>query len=100
MRASPTIANNCILASLIGLLAFACFGFTQSPAAPETRQPIAIQFSFDRPIDASASPLVLASVSGLFGSERLAVATQIASRSQEPACAVLESRHAVPPDGI
>src|SRR2546430_17540754 len=83
MRANPTIANNCILASLIGLLAFACFGFPQSPAAPETRQPIAIQISFDRPIDASASPFVLASVSGLFGSEGLAGTTHIDSRSEE-----------------
>src|SRR5713226_2014754 len=83
MRASPTIANSCILASLTGLLGFACLGFTQSPAAPEIRQPIAIQFSFDRPIDASAAPFVLASVSGLFSSEGLAVTTNIASGSRD-----------------
>src|SRR5713226_4525584 len=83
MRASPTIATRCILASLIGLLGFACFGFTKSPAAPEIRQPIAIQFSFDRPIDASAAPFVLASVSGLFSSEGLAVTTNIASGSRD-----------------
>jgi NitT/TauT family transport system substrate-binding protein len=79
MRASPTIANSCILASLTGLLGFVCFGFTQSPAAPEIRQPIAILFSLDRPIDASAAPFVLASSRGLFGSEGLAVTTNIAS---------------------
>src|SRR5882724_10860814 len=83
MRASPTIANSCILASLIGLLGFACFGFTQSPAAPEIRQPIAIQFSFDRPIDASAAPFVLASAGGLFSLEGLAVTTNIASGSKD-----------------
>src|SRR6266436_5917808 len=83
MRASPTIANSCILASLIGLLGFACLGFTQIPAAPEIRQPIAIQFSFDRPIDASAAPFVLASVGGLFSLEGLAVTTNIASGSKD-----------------
>src|SRR5258707_18820 len=81
MRASPTIAYSCILACLTSLLAFACFG--EGRAAPEIRPPIAIQFSLDRPIDASAAPFVLASVSGLFSSEGLAVTTNIASGSKE-----------------
>ena len=79
----PTIAVRCILASLMGLLAFACFGVTASRAAGEVRRPIAIQFSFDRPIDASAAPFVLASVNGLFSSEGLAVTTNIASGSRD-----------------
>src|SRR6267142_6783540 len=79
MRASPTIANSCILASLTGLLAFACFGVTGSRAQGELRPPTAILFSLDRPIDASAAPFVLASSRGLFGSEGLAVTTNIAS---------------------
>jgi NitT/TauT family transport system substrate-binding protein len=79
MRASPTIATSCVLASLTGLLVFACFGAPQSRAAGETRPPIAILFSLDRPIDASAAPFVLASSRGLFGSEGLAVTTNIAS---------------------
>jgi NitT/TauT family transport system substrate-binding protein len=83
MRASPTIAVRCILASLMGLSAFACLGVTPSRAAGEGRPPIAIQFSFDRPIDASAAPFVLASVSGLFSSEGLAVTTNIASGSTD-----------------
>src|SRR5467141_1945030 len=79
MRASPTIANSCILASLTGLLAFACFGVTGSRAQGEVRPPTAILLSLDRPIDASAAPFVLASSRGLFGSEGLAVTTNIAS---------------------
>src|SRR6202140_681071 len=79
MRASPTIATSCVLASLTGLLVFACFGDPQSRAAGETRPPIAIQLSFDRPIDASAAPFVLASSRGLFGSEGLAVTPHVAN---------------------
>ena len=79
MRVNQTIALRYLLASLIGLLGLGCFGTGKSQAADETRQPIAIQFSFDRPIDASAASFVLASSRGLFGSEGLAVATNIAS---------------------
>ena len=49
----------------------------------EARQPIAIQFSLDRPIDAGAAPFVLASVNGLFSAEGLAVTTNIASGSAD-----------------
>ena len=37
------------------------------PAADPETQPTAIQFSFDRPINASAAPFVLAAADGLFG---------------------------------
>jgi NitT/TauT family transport system substrate-binding protein len=83
MRASQTIAVRCFLASLMGLLGFACAGAEKSRAAEEVRRPIAIQFSFDRPLDASAAPLVLASVSGLFSAEGLAVSTDIAGGSPD-----------------
>jgi NitT/TauT family transport system substrate-binding protein len=83
MRVSQTIAGRVFLASLIGLLGFANFAPGESRAADEVRQPIAIQFSFDRPIDASAAPFVLASSSGLFSSEGLAVTTNIASGSPD-----------------
>src|SRR5258708_8845064 len=79
MRASPTIANSLILAWLTGLLAVACVGVTGSRAEGDVRPPTAILFSLDRPIDASAAPFVLASSRGLFGSEGLAVTTNIAS---------------------
>src|SRR6202140_1272601 len=80
MRVNPTIAVRCFLALLIGLPGFAC---VVSRAAGQTRPPIAIQFSRDRPIDASAAPFVMASVSGLFSSEGLAVSTNIASGSPD-----------------
>jgi NitT/TauT family transport system substrate-binding protein len=83
MRVNPTIAVRCILALLTGLLALACFDAGEGRAQGEARQPVAIQFSFDRPIDAGAAPFLLASVRGLFGSEGLAVTTSIASGSPD-----------------
>jgi NitT/TauT family transport system substrate-binding protein len=81
MRANSTIAGCCFLASLTGLLVFACFA--DSRAAEEARQPVAIRFSFDRPINAVAAPFVLAAVDGLYGSEGLAVTTNTASGSPD-----------------
>jgi len=79
MRVSPTIAVRCISALLTGLLGLACFGANEGRAQAEPRQPI--RFAFDRPIDAGASPVLLASASGLFSSEGLAVTTDIAPRA-------------------
>jgi NitT/TauT family transport system substrate-binding protein len=83
MRASSTIAFHCFLASFIGLLGIALIGAEKSQAANDTRPPVAIQFSFDRPIDGSAAPFVLASARGLFGSEGLAVTTDVADGSPD-----------------
>src|SRR5579859_3898955 len=60
MPASQTIAVRYFLASLMGLIGLAFVGTEQCRAADEVRQPIAIRFSFDRPIDASVAPFVLA----------------------------------------
>jgi NitT/TauT family transport system substrate-binding protein len=79
MRVISTNAIRCILALLIGLGAVAWAGV--AAAADEPRQPIAIQFTLDRPVDAAAAPFVMAGVSGLFSSEGLAVTTNIASGS-------------------
>src|SRR3990170_8210486 len=79
MRINPSIAGSWFLASLMGLLLFAQLAVGQSRAADETRQPVAIQFSFDRPIDGSAAPFMMAATQGLFSSEGLAVTTHIAS---------------------
>jgi NitT/TauT family transport system substrate-binding protein len=76
MRANRTIVARCILASLASLLGLASLG-----AADENRQPIAIQFSFDRPINASVAPFILAAGDGLFASEGLAVTTDVAGGS-------------------
>jgi len=83
MRVNRIIAARWFLASLLGLLVLASFGPGESRAADEVRPPVAIQFSLDRPIDAGAAPFVMASASGLFGSEGLAVSTNIASGSQD-----------------
>ena len=60
-------------------LSLACIGAQTGRAADETAPPTAIQFSLDRPLDASDAPFVLASSRGLFRAEGLAVATKIAS---------------------
>jgi NitT/TauT family transport system substrate-binding protein len=83
MRVNQTIAARCLLASLIGLLVLAGFGPGESFAAGEARQPVAIQFSLDRPIDASAAPFLMAAANGLFSSEGLAVTINIASGSTD-----------------
>jgi NitT/TauT family transport system substrate-binding protein len=83
MRASQAIATRFSLALLAGLLGIACLGAGESPAAGEVRQPIAIQFSLDRPIEAGAAPFIMAATDGLFGSEGLAVATNIANGSPD-----------------
>ena len=84
MRAKSTNAVRCFLTLLPGLfgLGFGLgFGAGESRAADETRPPVAVQFSLDRPIDAGAAPFVLAASRGLFGSEGLAVNTNIANGS-------------------
>ena len=79
MRVSQTISISRVLVFVTGLLACVCFGIAESRAAGETRQPIAIQFSLDRPINAGAAPFVLAATDGLFGSEGLAVTIDVAN---------------------
>jgi NitT/TauT family transport system substrate-binding protein len=82
MRVSQTIAIRCILALLTGL-GLMCVDVAPSPAAGENHQPVAVQFSFDRPINASVAPFVLAASDGLFGAEGLAVTTNVASGSPD-----------------
>jgi NitT/TauT family transport system substrate-binding protein len=77
------MAVRCLLALFLSLFGFACFGTGQSLAADESRPTTAIRFSLDRPIDAGAAPFVLAASDGLFGSEGLAVTTNIASGSPD-----------------
>ena len=74
-------ADRPLLVGFVGLL----FGFGTGAgrAADDVRQPIAIQFSLDRPLDAGAAPFVMASARGLFGAEGLAVATNVASGSPD-----------------
>jgi NitT/TauT family transport system substrate-binding protein len=83
MRANQTIVARYALASLIGLLVLVCLGAADGLAADENRQPVAIELSFDRPINASVAPFILAMADGLFGSEGLAVTTDVASGSPD-----------------
>src|SRR3954451_23824832 len=52
MRVSRTIAA----ALLAGLFGLSCFAVGELRAQGEARQPVPIQFSLDRPIDAGAAP--------------------------------------------
>jgi NitT/TauT family transport system substrate-binding protein len=79
MRVTPTIALPFVLALLTGQSGLAGNGRAEG----EVRPPLAIQFSLDRPLDAGAAPFVLAASRGLFGSEGLAVTTNIASGSPD-----------------
>ncbi len=65
------------------VLGLACIGTPAGRAADEPRTPTAIQFTLDRPLDASDAPFVLASARGLFRAEGLAVATNIAAGSPD-----------------
>jgi NitT/TauT family transport system substrate-binding protein len=73
MRVNRANRIRCILTSLLGLAGIACWAAGESRAAGEARQPVAIQFSLDRPMDAAAAPFLMAATSGLFGAEGLAV---------------------------
>ena len=83
MRVNQIIAARRILAFLTGLSVFVCLGAGASRAADDARPPIAIQFSYDRPLDASATPFVVAASRGLFGAEGLAGATNVAGGSPD-----------------
>src|SRR3954470_10169801 len=76
MRVNRTNAIRFILALTTGLWGAVC---------PQVRaaDPVAIQFSLDRPIDAVAAPLVMAQTSGLFSAEGLAVTISAGTSAQE-----------------
>jgi NitT/TauT family transport system substrate-binding protein len=83
MRITKTIVVRCMSASLSGLIALTCLDTGMSRAAEQARQPLAIRFSFDRPLEASIAPFVMALDHGLFNAEGLAVTTDIASGSPD-----------------
>jgi NitT/TauT family transport system substrate-binding protein len=74
------------------VLSLACIGAQPGRAAGEPAPPAAIQFTLDRPLDASDAPFVLASTRGLFRSENLAVATNIATGPQDAIARVASGR--------
>ena len=64
-------------------LSLVCAFAQASQAAGENQPQTAVQFTLDRPLDAGVAPFVLASARGLFRSEGLAVATNIAAGSPD-----------------
>jgi NitT/TauT family transport system substrate-binding protein len=58
-------------------------GATRARAQDDGRPQVTIQFSLDRPIDAIATPFVLATARGLFHAEGLNVATNVAGGTRE-----------------
>jgi NitT/TauT family transport system substrate-binding protein len=82
MRVTSSIAIRRFLTRfpvwVMTMLSLACLGVA-GRAAGEPAPPTAIQFTLDRPLDASAAPFVLASIRGLFRAEGLAVGTNIAN---------------------
>jgi NitT/TauT family transport system substrate-binding protein len=82
MRANRLHAFYCLSALLAGLVACAWSGIAASRAAQDQR-PVSVQLSFDRPLDASMAPFVLAADRGLFGAEGLSVRMNLADGSPE-----------------
>jgi NitT/TauT family transport system substrate-binding protein len=63
---------------LAQIIAVGCVGTSIGAWADEAGRPVAIQFAFDRPLDASMAPFVLAASRGLFNAEGIAVTTMVA----------------------
>jgi NitT/TauT family transport system substrate-binding protein len=80
MRVTQTLA---IPRRLILTAGLACLAAGASRAAEDARRPIGIQFTFDRPLDGSMAPFVVAASRGLFAAEGLSVATNVASGSPD-----------------
>jgi NitT/TauT family transport system substrate-binding protein len=79
----PGIAIRCILALFAGLIGIAPFMAGPSEAADAVATPVAVQLTFDRPLDASMAPFVLAASRGLFAAEGLNVTTNVVNGSAE-----------------
>jgi NitT/TauT family transport system substrate-binding protein len=82
MRVTKTSALPLVMALLIGLIGGVCLVGGQA-RADDAKPPVAIQFSFDRPLEASMAPFVVAANRGLFAREGLNVSTNSANGSIE-----------------
>ena len=83
MQARPIHRLLSILLVVMGMTGFARFGMANDTAGSSA--PVAMEFAFDRPIDAAVAPAVVASTKGLFRAEGLNVTTTIAT---DPADAI------------
>ncbi|VIO67760.1 ABC transporter substrate-binding protein [Bradyrhizobium ivorense] len=79
MQVTRTTVLRLMLAAAIGLSG----DVWPARAASDPPQPLAIQFTLDRPLDAAAAPFVMASLGGLFSAEGLAVTTNVATNSAD-----------------
>ena len=77
MRAAQNPIACCILAAWLAL------GGMGTSDAAENDHPLAIQLTFDRPVNASAAPIVVAMTEGLFSAEGLSVAANNVAGSPE-----------------
>ena len=66
-----------------GLAGVACLAARKSRATEAASEPVPIRLAFDRPLDASMAPFVLATSRGLFAAEGLSVASSFAQGSPE-----------------
>lgn len=80
MRTGWSNALRCLFAVLAGLVVFVSGGDSR---AADNAPPISVQLAFDRPLDASMAPFMLAASRGLFGAEHLAVSFHFADGSAE-----------------
>jgi NitT/TauT family transport system substrate-binding protein len=80
MRVTQTLAIHRRLVLTAGL---ACLVVGTSQAAEDVKRPIDIQLTFERPLDGSMAPFVVAASRGLFAAEGLSVATNVASGSPD-----------------
>jgi NitT/TauT family transport system substrate-binding protein len=82
MRVIKTPAYRFMLALVAGLAALACPAIEES-SAQATKPSVPIQFSFDRPLEASMAPFVVAASRGLFAAEGLSIANNFAQGSPD-----------------
>ena len=71
-----------LLALSIGLIAAVCLG-GEACRAEDAKAPLAVQLTFDRPIESSMAPFIVASSRGLFGAEGLSVKTDVVTGSPD-----------------
>jgi NitT/TauT family transport system substrate-binding protein len=83
MRVRTTNAIGFLSGLLAALLCLVSSAADPGQAAEAAKQPVAVQLTYDRPLDASMAPFVVAASRGLFSTEGLAVNTEIVNGSNE-----------------
>lgn len=83
MQVTRTVALRWMSAFAIGLWGAVWPAIAPLRAASDLPQPLTVQLTLDRPLDAAAAPFVIASTSGLFNAAGLAVGTNVAPSSAD-----------------